>query len=134
MKLGRLRIIGFVVLLLFAVQAAQARFASPTTCTGQMAFANDDGTSEAYALDLRLSSDGYLITSTNIQTGEVTRDAGDCTRYISGTCRHRIVVDGAPTGDYYSFALQPVTDVSFSYTETWKDGSVGRTVLTCRTD
>jgi len=134
MTADRIFILGVMAIVLAGTQAAQARFAGPTTCTGQMAFANDDGTSETYALELNLSPRGYEVVSTNIATREVIRDAGTCTRYLTGTCRHDIVVDGALTGNFYSFGLQAVTDTSFSYTETWKDGSVGRTVFTCQAD
>jgi len=69
-----------------------------------------------------------------VPTPHVATDAGDSATRPGSTCRHIIKVDGAATGDFHIFGLQPRADASLFCRETSKDGSVGRRILTCRAD
>lgn len=111
---------------------AIAGFDTPTLCTGQMLFPNPDGTSETYGLEAAFDPPAYTIISTSTRTAEVTRDAGRCTPYLQMPCRHDIEASGAVIDDFYTFGLRGMSDTSFAYTERWKDGAIGRTILTCR--
>ncbi len=105
----------------------------PMLCIGDMVFLNPDASYETYALEVALSGQGYTITSRNKRSGETTVDTGACVDYWKRTCRHH--VDWQDTdGQYYDFELRPVLNGNIAYTETWNDGAVGRTVLTCDTD
>jgi hypothetical protein len=111
---------------------AAARFDTETMCSGFLNFPNDDGTSVAYDLLIRFDSQGYTLTSTDQETGETIVDARACAAYAGAGCTHEIEADGAKTGDSYRFRIQKMTATTYAYEEVWADGSVGRTILTCR--
>lgn len=119
---------------MFALVAAPAvaGFDTPTLCTGQMLWPNPDGTSETYGLEIAFDPPAYTIVSTHIRTSEVTRDAGSCTTYLQMPCRDDFEVDDSVIDDFYTFELRGMSDTSFFYTERWKGGGIGRTILTCR--
>jgi len=109
----------------------QAQFAQLTQCIGQMRFVDDTGHS-TYELRLTLSPSQYVLQSTDLDTGEVIIDQGQCSDYTKTGCTHVIKVDGEATGDYYTFKMRPLSGDAYAYEETWADGSKGRTVLSCR--
>lgn len=109
-----------------------AGFGGDTVCTGQMDFANPDGSSVRYQLTVDFTPSGYRIVSTNIRDGAVTTDVGTCTTYLQDGCRHGIAGENKTTGDFYDFKLRAMSDTDFAYSEIWKDGAEGGTVLTCR--
>ena len=69
-----------------------------------------------------------------VPTPHVATDAGDCATCPGTPCRHIVKVDGAVTGYFHTFGLQPRADTGLFCRETSKDGSVGRRILTCRAD
>lgn len=110
---------------------AGAGFQNRTICTGQMPFYNDDGTYEIYSVTLDLGPDGYRIIARNLSTNEETDDSGDCSDYLTGSCRH-MVDDSVPEEEvYYDFAVRPNGGSAYLYAEAWQDGFLGLTQLQC---
>ena len=119
-------------LALTVASAAEARFETETVCNGFLKFPNDDGSSSDYELLIVLDSYGYALTSTDQETDETTVDIGECNAYAGAGCTHEIMVDGEKTGDSYRFRIQKMSATTFAYEEVWADGSVGRTILSCK--
>lgn len=118
--------------LALAAAPAVAQFATPTVCTGTMAFLVEDGGSGTYQLDMVFDGAAYTIRARNPDNDETTEDTGTCADYLATGCRHGFPPAEGGEAGYYDFRLEARGAEGYFYTETWSDGFSGEAMLDCR--